>query len=62
MKIRRWLALFPALGLLLGMLQPAVAGGWATIELESPLTGVVAGKDVEIRFVMLQHGVSPARY
>lgn len=62
MKIRRWLALFSAFGLLLGMVQPAAAGGWATIELESPLAGVVAGEEVEVRFVILQHGISPARY
>ena len=38
----------------------ALAGGWASTELDGPLPQFVAGDSQEIGFTILQHGVHPA--
>lgn len=38
----------------------ALAGGWATSELDEPLGGIAEGKSALIGFTVLQHGVTPA--
>lgn len=39
--------------------SPALAGGWATAELQNTLDEPVAGEPLRIEFVLLQHGVTP---
>ena len=38
---------------------PALAGGWATVRLDKPLTDPVAGTTWRFGFLVLQHGVTP---
>jgi FtsP/CotA-like multicopper oxidase with cupredoxin domain len=42
--------------LALALAIPALAGGWATISLETLPTGVVAGEQLTVRFAVRQHG------
>lgn len=57
---RRWLAgLMLAVIAVMGLVTTATAGGWATVEMEKPVTRVEAGTPLRIDFTLLQHGVTP---
>jgi hypothetical protein len=58
--MRRSLVLFP-LALLLALLvaPPALAGGWATVGLDSTPAGVAAGDSWDVDITVLQHGRTP---
>jgi hypothetical protein len=50
-----------ALGILLALMFtiPAFAGGWAVVTLDELPGEVVANENVEVGFVVLQHGITP---
>jgi hypothetical protein len=60
--IRRLAATLAALALLLTMAAPVFAGGWAEIVADAQTTEPppVEGQPVDVGFVVLQHGVTPA--
>ena len=60
--IRRLAALVAACALLFALAVPALAGGWADIKADAQTTTEppVEGQPVDIGFVVLQHGVTPA--
>jgi hypothetical protein len=60
--IRRLAAAFAALAMLLILAAPVVAGGWAEIVADAQTTTEppVEGQPIDIGFVVLQHGVTPA--
>jgi plastocyanin len=62
MRTRYLLAFAASLSLLLASAIPATAGGWATIELEEPVTHAVAGKEIVLSIAVRQHGQSLVRY
>ncbi|MGH9176357.1 MAG: hypothetical protein ACRD1H_18455, partial [Vicinamibacterales bacterium] len=53
------LAVVCALGMLIAIASSAAAGGWATVELEKPVTRAEVDEQVTIEFMLLQHGVTP---
>ena len=58
---RRWLAgTFLATVLMLTLTATATAGGWATVEMDKPVTRIEVGEAMTIDFMLLQHGVTPA--
>jgi hypothetical protein len=59
--IRRLAALVAACALLLTLAVPVLAGGWADIVADAQTTEPpIEGQPVDIGFVVLQHGVTPA--
>lgn len=48
-----------ALVVVLLVVAPALAGGWATIALDSPPQAPVVGKTLHVGFTVLQHGHNP---
>jgi plastocyanin len=58
MRTPRVLAVcFAVLLVLAAAAAPASAGGWATIELSTPVSSAVVGEPVEFDFQVLQHGM-----
>ena len=58
----RWFGLRLLVTMILGLsvlAAPAAAGGWATVELDEPLSRVPVGEPVAIGFRVLQHGETP---
>ena len=55
----RVIALTVLLLAMVGTARPAIAGGWAISELISPVPDVVAGEEVLIDVLILQHGNFP---
>jgi hypothetical protein len=45
--------------LMLAMSVTASAGGWATVEMEKPVTRVEVDEEMTLDFMLLQHGVTP---
>jgi plastocyanin len=62
MRLRQMLAFAAVCSLLLVSVMPATAGGWATIELEKPLTKVVVGEEVVLSIAVRQHGETLTDY
>ncbi len=62
MRLRLLLAIGSIFLFLLVSAHPATAGGWATIELDQPVTNAVVGEEVELSILVLQHGVTPVSY
>jgi hypothetical protein len=60
--IRRLTAAFAALAMLLILAVPVLAGGWAEIVADAQTTTEppVEGQPIDIGFLVLQHGVTPA--
>ena len=60
--IRRLAAALAALALLLTLTVPVLAGGWAEIVADAQTTETppVEGQPIDIGFVVLQHGETPA--
>lgn len=59
--IRRSAAIFAAVALLLALAVPVLAGGWAEIVADAQTTEPpVEGQPVDVGFVVLQHGETPA--
>ena len=60
--IRRLAAALAALAMLLILAVPAFAGGWAEIVADAQTTTEppVEGQPIDIGFLVLQHGVTPA--
>jgi hypothetical protein len=54
------LTVIGSLTLLLAVVAPAAAGGWAVATLDQLPTGVVAGEPFTVSFTMRQHGIHPA--
>ena len=46
-------------GLVLLVAAPAAAGGWAVSTLDQPPSGLVAGQDTQVGFMIRQHGKTP---
>lgn len=60
---RRWLTgLLLATIAIIGATTTATAGGWATVEIEKPVTRVEAGTPTTIDFRLLQHGATPTNW
>ncbi|HUP53920.1 MAG TPA: hypothetical protein VM408_00310 [Methylomirabilota bacterium] len=59
---RRLTALVAACALLLALAVPVLAGGWADIKADAQTTTTppVEGQPIDLGFVVLQHGVTPA--
>ena len=53
------LAAVCAMAMLVALASSAVAGGWATVEIEKPVTRTEVDEPVTIEFTLLQHGVTP---
>ena len=45
--------------LMLALTATASAGGWATVEMEKPVTRVEVDEEMTLDFMLLQHGVTP---
>jgi len=60
--LRRFAALPAAVALLLLLVVPAMAGGWAEVRADATTTTTppVEGQPIEIGFTVLQHGETPA--
>ena len=59
--IHRLAASLAAFALMLTLAVPVLAGGWAEIVADAPTSEPpVAGQPVDVGFVVLQHGVTPA--
>jgi hypothetical protein len=58
--IRRSVATLAAVALLLALAAPVFAGGWADIVADAQTTEPVEGQPVDVGFVVLQHGQTPA--
>lgn len=57
---RRWFtATVSATILMLAMTTAATAGGWATVEMDKPVTRVEVDEEMTLDFMLLQHGVTP---
>ncbi len=56
---RSWTVILVSIALLLALAAPTLAGGWATIALDSPPKAPVAGETQSIGFTVLQHGHNP---
>lgn len=57
----RWLTgTLLALVAMLALTASAVAGGWATVEMDKPITRVGVDEQLTLDFMLLQHGVTPA--
>ncbi|HEX5166143.1 MAG TPA: hypothetical protein VFV93_12155 [Thermomicrobiales bacterium] len=48
-----------ALVAILAMASTAVAGGWATVEMDKPVTQIEVNEPMTLDFTLLQHGVTP---
>jgi hypothetical protein len=58
--MRRLLAsLGLALVAILALSATAVAGGWATVEMDKPVTRIEVNEPMTLDFTLLQHGVTP---
>jgi hypothetical protein len=64
MMIRRLAPALAALALLLTLVAPVFAGGWADIVADAQTTTEppVEGQPIDIGFLVLQHGVTPAAW
>jgi plastocyanin len=62
MRTRHLLAFVAVISLLLGFVMPVTAGGWATVELETPVDRAVAGEEIVLSIAVRQHGQSLVRY
>ena len=60
MRSRTLAAVLMAAVALLALTTSATAGGWASAEVDKPVTRVEAGEETTIEFTLLQHGVTPA--
>jgi hypothetical protein len=49
-----------ALVAILAISTSAVAGGWATVEMDKPVTRIEVNEPMTLDFTLLQHGVTPA--
>jgi len=57
---RNWIGgLTVAFVLALGLVFPALAGGWAVVTLDELPTNVLAGRATEVGFMVRQHGITP---
>jgi hypothetical protein len=58
---KRWFAgTMLAMVLIVALTTSATAGGWATVEVDKPVTRVEVDEEMTIDFMLLQHGVTPA--
>ncbi|HYI14510.1 MAG TPA: hypothetical protein VEX37_03915 [Thermomicrobiales bacterium] len=46
--------------LMLALTATAAAGGWATVEMDKPVTRIEVDQEMTLDFMLLQHGVTPA--
>jgi hypothetical protein len=58
--IRRIAAIVAAMAMLLTLVVPVIAGGWADIVADGQTATPRAGTPIEIGFRVMQHGVTPA--
>ncbi len=57
---RRWFtATATATVLMLALTATATAGGWATVEMDKPVTRVEVDEEMTLDFMLLQHGETP---
>jgi hypothetical protein len=59
MRRRQLAAVLVAVVALLALTTTATAGGWATVEVDKPVTRVEVDEEMTIEFTLLQHGVTP---
>ena len=57
--IRRTCAVLLTLVLSLSAISSAVAGGWAVVTIDAPLTNVEVGQNISVGFMVLRHGETP---
>jgi hypothetical protein len=62
MRRFRIVGVLAAIVTLLAVTTTASAGGWATAEVDKPVTRVEAGEETTIEFTLLQHGVTPTNW
>lgn len=60
MRTRMFIGLLLATIAAFGLAGTAVAGAWATVEMDKPITRVEADEELTLDFMLLQHGVTPA--
>ncbi|MEX1157684.1 MAG: hypothetical protein WEC79_01995, partial [Thermomicrobiales bacterium] len=59
MRGRLFSGLLLAVIAMLAFATSAVAGGWATVEMDKPVTRVEVDEEMTLDFMLLQHGVTP---